>query len=89
MYPTARGMCAEGTPFRGVLFAGLMIENGRVRWLLCRRPCGAAGALLWCHEPAGRGDIAGLLTGEAAQGRGVALLMQPGVHGRAAAAGMA
>lgn len=29
--PTARGMCAEGTPFRGVLFAGLMIKEGRVR----------------------------------------------------------
>lgn len=28
--PTARGMCAEGTPFRGVLFAGLMIKDGQV-----------------------------------------------------------
>ncbi len=26
--PTARGMVADGRPFRGVLFAGLMIENG-------------------------------------------------------------
>ncbi|KAI7846480.1 hypothetical protein COHA_000015 [Chlorella ohadii] len=33
IYPTARGMCAEGTPFRGVLFAGLMIENGRAKLL--------------------------------------------------------
>lgn len=33
VYPTARGMCAEGTPFRGVLFAGLMIENGRAKLL--------------------------------------------------------
>ena len=30
VYPTARGMCAEGTPFRGVLFAGLMIKDGKV-----------------------------------------------------------
>jgi hypothetical protein len=29
--PTARGMCAEGTPFRGVIFAGLMIKDGQVR----------------------------------------------------------
>jgi phosphoribosylamine--glycine ligase len=27
IYPTARGMAAEGTPFRGVLFAGLMIDS--------------------------------------------------------------
>ena len=27
IYPTARGMVAEGTPFRGVLFAGLMIDS--------------------------------------------------------------
>lgn len=31
IYPTAHGMCAEGTPFRGVIFAGLMIKEGRVR----------------------------------------------------------
>ncbi len=28
--PTARAMCAEGVPFRGVLFAGLMIKDGQV-----------------------------------------------------------
>jgi phosphoribosylamine--glycine ligase len=28
--PTARAMVAEGAPFRGVLFAGLMIKDGKV-----------------------------------------------------------
>lgn len=27
VYPTARGMAAEGTPFRGVLFAGIMVDE--------------------------------------------------------------
>jgi phosphoribosylamine--glycine ligase len=31
--PTLRGMAAEGNPFRGVLFVGLMIENGTPRVL--------------------------------------------------------
>ncbi|HSO33518.1 MAG TPA: phosphoribosylamine--glycine ligase [Labilithrix sp.] len=31
--PTLRGMAAEGTPFRGVLFVGLMIERGVPRVL--------------------------------------------------------
>ena len=31
--PTLRGMAAEGTPFRGVLFVGLMIERGTPRVL--------------------------------------------------------
>jgi phosphoribosylamine--glycine ligase len=31
--PTLRGMAAEGTPFRGVLFVGLMIEGGTARVL--------------------------------------------------------
>jgi len=29
--PTVRGMAAEGRPYRGVLFVGLMIENGKAR----------------------------------------------------------
>ena len=34
VYPTARGMAAEGTPFRGVLFAGIMVDStGRPRLL--------------------------------------------------------
>jgi len=28
---TAQAMVSEGIPFRGVLFAGLMIKNGKVR----------------------------------------------------------
>ena len=31
--PTARGMVAEGRPYRGVIFAGLMIKEGRARLL--------------------------------------------------------
>jgi phosphoribosylamine--glycine ligase len=31
--PTVDGMAAEGTPFRGVLYVGLMIDNGRPRVL--------------------------------------------------------
>lgn len=31
VYRTARGMAAEGVPFRGTLFAGLMIKDGKVR----------------------------------------------------------
>ncbi|KAF8063074.1 CRNKL1 [Scenedesmus sp. PABB004] len=31
--PTARAMVAEGCPFRGVLFAGLMIKDGRAKLL--------------------------------------------------------
>ncbi len=29
--PKARAMVAEGAPFKGTLFAGLMIKDGRVR----------------------------------------------------------
>ena len=40
VYRTARGMAAEGMPYRGTLFAGLMIKDGRVRagmeqWSYC------------------------------------------------------
>lgn len=40
---TAKAMVAEGMPYRGVIFAGLMIKNGKVRsrdacyWLQPRR----------------------------------------------------
>ncbi len=30
IYRTAHGMVAEGAPFRGTLFAGLMIKDGKV-----------------------------------------------------------
>ncbi len=38
VYRTARGMAAEGAPFRGTLFAGLMIKDGKVgvTWGLAR-----------------------------------------------------
>jgi phosphoribosylamine--glycine ligase len=32
--PTVRGMAAEGIPFRGVLYAGLMVDQARRPWLL-------------------------------------------------------
>ncbi len=44
---TAKAMVAEGMPYRGVIFAGLMIKNGKVRsrgachWLQ-PRGCGHA-----------------------------------------------
>jgi hypothetical protein len=41
--PTAKAMVAEGAPFRGVLFAGLMIKNGKVR----RGGGGRAGLVRW------------------------------------------
>lgn len=31
---TAKAMVSEGIPFRGVLFAGLMIKNGKVSFPL-------------------------------------------------------
>jgi phosphoribosylamine--glycine ligase len=31
--PTVKGMAAEGCPFQGVLFAGIMIQNGKPRLL--------------------------------------------------------
>lgn len=34
VFPTAKAMVSEGIPFRGVLFAGLMIKHGKVGgWL--------------------------------------------------------
>ena len=33
MIPTVRGMAAEGRPYRGVLYAGLMIDKDRIRVL--------------------------------------------------------
>ncbi|OSM00025.1 phosphoribosylamine--glycine ligase [Magnetofaba australis] len=33
MLPTARAMVAEGRPFQGILYAGLMIDDGRIKTL--------------------------------------------------------
>jgi phosphoribosylamine--glycine ligase len=33
MIPTVKGMKAEGKPFKGVLFAGIMIKNGQIKTL--------------------------------------------------------
>ena len=33
LQPTVDGMAKEGVPFQGVLFAGLMIQNGKPRLL--------------------------------------------------------
>ena len=33
IYPTLRGMAADGCPYKGVLYAGLMIENGEPKLL--------------------------------------------------------
>ncbi len=33
MYPTVRAMAAEGRPYKGILYAGLMIKDGRARVL--------------------------------------------------------
>ncbi len=35
VYRTARGMAAEGAPFVGTLFAGLMIKDGKVCLCVC------------------------------------------------------
>jgi phosphoribosylamine---glycine ligase len=33
MLPTVRGMAAEGRPYKGVLYAGLMIDRDRIKVL--------------------------------------------------------
>ena len=33
MIPTVKGMKAEGKPFKGVLFAGIMIKDGKIKTL--------------------------------------------------------
>lgn len=44
VYRTAHGMAAEGMPFRGTLFAGLMIKDGKVRHPPCLEASGT-----WRH----------------------------------------
>lgn len=38
MWRTARAMVAEGAPFKGTLFAGLMIKDGKVGDANCLHP---------------------------------------------------
>jgi len=71
--PTLRGMAEEGAPFRGVLFVGLMIENGVPRVLEFNVRFGDPetavlvpmldGDWLELLEGSARGDLAGVKAG--------------------------
>jgi phosphoribosylamine--glycine ligase len=71
--PTLRGMAAEGTPFRGVLFVGLMIERGTPRVLEFNVRFGDPettvivpmldGDWLTLLDGAARGDLSGVSVG--------------------------
>ncbi len=71
--PTLAGMAAEGTPFRGVLFVGLMIEAGVPRVLEFNVRFGDPetavlvplldGSWLELLEGAARGDLSGVTAG--------------------------
>lgn len=47
---TAKAMVSEGIPFRGVLFAGLMIKNGKVSHRLYQHPVTAHGVVFCSSE---------------------------------------
>ena len=82
--PTLRGMAAEGNPFRGVLFVGLMIENGVPRVLEFNVRFGDPetavlvpmldGDWLELLEGAARGDLSGVKAGTK-QGAALAVVM--------------
>src|SRR5262249_33717959 len=71
--PTLRGMATEGTPFRGVLFVGLMIQDGAPRVLEFNVRFGdpeasvilplVDGDLYAILEAAARGDLASVRAG--------------------------
>ncbi|MDP9035633.1 MAG: phosphoribosylamine--glycine ligase, partial [Myxococcota bacterium] len=81
--PTLAGMAAEGAPFRGVLFVGLMIDRGTPRVLEFNVRFGDPEATVlapmydgWFGllDAAARGDLAGA-TPRAAEGAAIAVVM--------------
>jgi phosphoribosylamine--glycine ligase len=82
--PTLRGMAAEGAPFRGVLFVGLMIEAGTPRVLEYNVRFGDPEATVlvptydgdWFEllDAAARGDLSGLRP-RAARGAALSVVM--------------
>jgi phosphoribosylamine---glycine ligase len=82
--PTLRGMAAEGAPFRGVLFVGLMIHEGRPRVLEFNVRFGdpETTVLVPMHEGdwyallrgAARGDLSGVKVGTK-EGAALAVVM--------------
>lgn len=81
--PTLRGMAAEGSPFRGVLFVGLMIDRGVPRVLEFNVRFGDPEATVlvptydgdWFEllDGAARGDLGALAAGAHGGARGAAL----------------
>jgi phosphoribosylamine--glycine ligase len=82
--PTLRGMAGEGTPFRGVLFVGLMIDGGKARVLEFNVRFGDPemtvlvpmldGDWLALLDGAARGDLSGVSVGTRA-GAALAVVM--------------
>jgi len=89
--PTLAGMSAEGTPFRGALFVGLMIDRGVARVLEFNVRFGDpetsvlvptyAGDWFELLDASARGDLAAVAASGAARARGAALAVVMAAEG--------
>jgi phosphoribosylamine--glycine ligase len=89
--PTLAGMAAEGTPFRGVLFVGLMIERGVPRVLEFNVRFGDpetsvlvptyGGDWLELLDASARGDLSAVAASASARERGAALAVVMAAEG--------